>query len=708
MDADITIANCRLKIVRRGGWSWGTGRHEIARRVAAVLPELILQRIAAKLQPDNLNSPIHAEIDTVVSLRLRVKRKDLLPILQLEPASSGLLHQSFTQMIDEAIASCGLESRIQQATTHSRTAKSLSYFADPQGDQADKELQSTGSLNDSVRLLEHSTIGEVQQMVQCDLVQLLEKYFRLGALASFLKQLSIATLIHWDRALLRVIETQSQAANSFRSPRSSSSNSEHTESPIKYKSSGLGFGQVPHENRAPFSTELESIVLGIAQSMPKDTDIKARLSYRIHTMMVVCSQLDSIPAHGQLRRLLDQHLSIQSSTVLSGTPIVEVDVPDTPGQNRSGSSRTVPPTVSRTRNELATTHSPHSPRNRIWQGEVQLDSVLHFLLLGPLNQAGYLDTLAVALDAAGLADDSQGFAFALGMTILSKFGRSSSTEFSASRAAAAFAGDPNHFHSTSAMHLAANAEMFVSALNAQLTNELLANRSPTLPLVLASLRDDPESRLLLIEPDGMFPVAVLKSFTELEQILFRNDSQLLLIPAELASGELLEFLSASGHRFVIDSPPVRGESFRCVRDRTGKRFWTNDTATNNRKLAKIAVLLDDCTQTMTEVWNGLGDVLVGDAASASTLDWDETLRFAAGVGLAQIAWQLWHDREPTYPLLAIERLGDLSGVVTFSSDAVVVKLPLGRRASDLASHGLLEDIPFVPWFDGRRLSFSQG
>jgi hypothetical protein len=39
---------------------------------------------------------------------------------------------------------------------------------------------------------------------------------------------------------------------------------------------------------------------------------------------------------------------------------------------------------------------------------------------------------------------------------------------------------------------------------------------------------------------------------------------------------------------------------------------------------------------------------------------------------------------------------------------VRVHLPLGRRYLDLHEHGLLDDVPDVPWFDGRVLQFSGG
>jgi len=87
---------------------------------------------------------------------------------------------------------------------------------------------------------------------------------------------------------------------------------------------------------------------------------------------------------------------------------------------------------------------------------------------------------------------------------------------------------------------------------------------------------------------------------------------------------------------------------------------------------------------------------------------ERTLTLLATAGLGTIAWLLWRDREPTDPLLALTRLGDLGGLVRFGADEVRVRLPYGRRHDDLAAHGLLADVPDVSWLDGRALTFGRG
>lgn len=78
------------------------------------------------------------------------------------------------------------------------------------------------------------------------------------------------------------------------------------------------------------------------------------------------------------------------------------------------------------------------------------------------------------------------------------------------------------------------------------------------------------------------------------------------------------------------------------------------------------------------------------------------------MSLSTIAWELWREREPTDSLLALERFGDLEGTVRFDAATVRVRLPLGKRFRDLERAGLLEDVPQVPWLDGRTVVFSGG
>ncbi|MFJ6997946.1 hypothetical protein [Streptomyces sp. NPDC003090] len=87
---------------------------------------------------------------------------------------------------------------------------------------------------------------------------------------------------------------------------------------------------------------------------------------------------------------------------------------------------------------------------------------------------------------------------------------------------------------------------------------------------------------------------------------------------------------------------------------------------------------------------------------------ERTATLAALLGLSTIAWTLWRDRETPDPLLALHRFADLEATVRFDRDAVRVRVPLGRRHTDLLRGGLLADVPDVPWLGGRPLTFTGG
>ncbi len=81
---------------------------------------------------------------------------------------------------------------------------------------------------------------------------------------------------------------------------------------------------------------------------------------------------------------------------------------------------------------------------------------------------------------------------------------------------------------------------------------------------------------------------------------------------------------------------------------------------------------------------------------------------AAAVAMADLSWTLWKDTGDTDPLLALERFGDLDARIRSGPDEILVKLPLGKRSTDLSRHGLLDDVAGVPWFGGRVVRFAGG
>ena len=75
----------------------------------------------------------------------------------------------------------------------------------------------------------------------------------------------------------------------------------------------------------------------------------------------------------------------------------------------------------------------------------------------------------------------------------------------------------------------------------------------------------------------------------------------------------------------------------------------------------------------------------------------------AGIGW----WQLFRDREPATPVLALERFATLDATITTTAERIDVRIPIGRRHADLLAHGYLTAIPDVPWL-GRVVHISGG
>ena len=87
---------------------------------------------------------------------------------------------------------------------------------------------------------------------------------------------------------------------------------------------------------------------------------------------------------------------------------------------------------------------------------------------------------------------------------------------------------------------------------------------------------------------------------------------------------------------------------------------------------------------------------------------DRAVTLAAALGLGDVAWRLWRDREPTDPTLTLERFGDLGARITFEPETVRVLLPIGQRSADLEAHGFLRPVRRVPWLRDRALVFGRG
>ena len=351
------------------------------------------------------------------------------------------------------------------------------------------------------------------------------------------------------------------------------------------------------------------------------------------------------------------------------------------------------------------------------RGPVEVESALPFLVTGPLARLGVLDALLPALAAAGIRRDadlvagSQLFAAALACTVLGPLRRGWLRDPADRTSAAAFAG-LDDLPDEAIGDLVRTGAAAAPVLDAVVALALCRGHSPGRPLLLAEVRGEAGSGLLLADQEGLFPI----SWTGDPDLVLRHwtacGRPLVLLGAptgqESALGpvgrEHLRPLAGAGVCFATGLPPTRGELWRRL---PGRRCWISPGAGVARGLVASLARLPGELSRLDELVRALA-VERRAAPFAPPTGLARTLPLVAALGLGTISWLLWKEREPADPLLTLERFADLSGVVRFGPDEVAVRVPLGRRHSDLLHSGLLADVRDVPWLRGRTLTITGG
>ena len=351
------------------------------------------------------------------------------------------------------------------------------------------------------------------------------------------------------------------------------------------------------------------------------------------------------------------------------------------------------------------------------RGPVEVESALPFLVTGPLARLGVLDALLPALAAAGirggsdLAARSQTFAAALGCTVLGPLRRGWLRDPADRTAAAAFA-DLDDLPDEAIGDLVRTGAAAAPVLDAVIALALCRGHSPDRPLLLAEVRGEAGGGLLLADQEGLFPI----SWTGDPDLVLRHwtacGRPLVLLGAPTGpepvlgpvSREHLRPLAAAGVRFATGLPATRGERWRRL---PGRRCWISPGADPAPGVVTSLARLPGELSRLDELVRALA-IERRAAPLAPPTGLARTLPLVAALGLGTISWLLWKEREPADPLLTLERFADLSGVVRFGPDEVAVRVPLGRRHSDLLHSGLLADVRDVPWLHGRTLTITGG
>jgi hypothetical protein len=386
---------------------------------------------------------------------------------------------------------------------------------------------------------------------------------------------------------------------------------------------------------------------------------------------------------------------------------------------------------------------PAGGRARL-DGSVEVGSALPFLVVGALARIGLLDAVGPVLAGAGLAgEDAPLFAAALAYKVLASPERGWRRTAGDRVAAAALAGLADEVPEEDLTALAHRITPALPVLDGLIAMTLCDGHEPDSPLLLAAAHERQGGGLLLVEPDGLFPIAWADEVGALLPCWERCGRPPVLVPsppgppapasvagspgpparahnagllrvagpvpgvgppapvlAPVGTRHIREWAGA-GAVLVSDAGPTRGE-WGWRRLPSPRRWWAIGALPRPLTGVDLAGLAGDLDELVGLMAQRRAVPLAGEPAV------ERTLTMAATVALGTISWLLWRHREPPVPQLALTRLADLSAVVSYDADVVRVRLPLGRRHSDLLEHGLLTDIPQVVWLGGRTVSFSGG
>jgi hypothetical protein len=338
------------------------------------------------------------------------------------------------------------------------------------------------------------------------------------------------------------------------------------------------------------------------------------------------------------------------------------------------------------------------PMRQPLRAPVAVDSVLPFIVMGILARRHYFDGLRAALASAALLDQSHCFGAAMAYKLAPPprggWDRSAATR----RVAAVMCG---------------HEEPPDNASMARFLRGLSGTCAPLDAALLAAMRARRKSPGILVDGAQSGRWAVL-DIASAQPLLWGADSNAVLRLADLLPGRLwwlapaatasplAQGLTQGRLRAVAlgASPPAAG--WRAA----GEGIWTNEPLLC-RHGARLQCVLDEARAVLalTEAECLTRRPLLLPA-SGPVGPAEASIMLAVCSALGELAHTLWHGREATQPLLALQRFADFGGTVSIEEERVLVRPVLGRRFMDVSGHGMLRDIGGIPWWPGRRVEFA--
>lgn len=637
--ADVLVRHCTIRVVRRGGWSWGPQPRALLDRVLRQVPDLIAGELDELFPDAEVDREIAAPVRIAIPLSIAMLRAadDNSAPMPASPGATGGLAAHVSEALRAALA---------YAPDHDRPSRSGSDEPAAPASAATARAAHAGA---------------------SDPLSVLLDWARRELLQERLRSFSPATLRAWHAWIA---------------------------------------------NLQPSAAYAESVAADIIEPLLARTaahwseaaaDETERLRRSLTVFVGVEAAAPGALRSASVRAAIERILPVAAAS----RPASASGVPALADRPEQSGAQAAPVSSDRTARQRAPPAISTPPALRTdTRLDLHVESALPFLLLGPLAHIGYLDTVAAVFQAAGASEALPLFAAALAYKVLAPPARGWLRTAPTLTAAAAFGLLPEA--PTDAMLAAMERGIAdqISPLDAVIATTLIEGHRPGTPLLLTAIGSR-AGLLLLSDVDGTFPIASARADDLLLPHLQCLLQEIVLVSAAAASPETLAALDAAKVRFITDAAPSRNESWRAVRGRPGEAWWSNDTLAGDGRLAAAARRLAPAADEADAFWQSIGAERpsVPRAANESC---DNTLTLAAGLALGSIAWELWREREPTSPQLALARFHDLGARIRVDAASVRVSLPLGRRFHDLHEHGFLDDLSGVPWFGGRVLSFASG
>lgn len=642
--AEILIHRCTLRLVRRGGWSWGPDPKRLLEEVVRILPVLLAQGLAdlmASHQDSDFAAPLR------VLLRLRMSE------LMTEPAVAHISNTPSTPTV-----SAVLEQRVELALRAALGLPEPPPKAEPPAQTTSKPPSRIAAR--TLLALPHRG-GPLEHSLSAWHVE--------GSLSRRLALLPASEIELWHAALM------------------ADSRQRATTSP------------------APPSDLLDQVEVMARRLIAeqRSSDRTSSLVSRLSIAARIAAELGIAVAHPVVWRVLDQLVPAREIPISEARDTLEAGASKPPQRFESKPETEITETalLSGTASIAAAGAADSS------QWDVRIGCALPFLLLAPLIQTGYLSTLAAVLEAAGLEQEAPLFAAALAYKVLEAPERGWNRSPASRLAASVFAGFQEPLDEELLVDFSRKIGPHTSALDLTLSEALTAGHTVNSPVLLYRADLFGSKSWLLIDFPGCFPIACFDQPKQILPLLERLGRPIVLIADDAAEPALLADLDAAGVNFISKLPPGRKERWRRIQQGPSTLGWTNSQTGDLDLLQRAARDVEVGTSEAEALWQTFAISRPGIIHTCSS-EFERSLTLAASVALGMVSWQLWQTRGRTTPQQALEAYHNFDAHVHFRPNAVEVRLPLGRRRSSLYEAGLLASIGDIPWFGDRRVEYEGG